>query len=95
MVFYLAPQIISRMRNVKYGNNLLGCGIDLLFCSAAHTKNMLVVIDEMTKVYHPPNTGYDENAAKLLMNNFFNQFSTRERIECKLLRSYIKHKLWS
>ena len=92
IVFYLSPEIIKRMRQLKFGNNLFGWGIDSLFCTASHVMDKLVVIDESVSVFHPQNTGYDEDAARTLGKSFLKQFSRRERLEFELLRTYVKFK---
>lgn len=89
IVFSLSPGIIERMRRVTYGSNPLGWGIDLLFCSAAHVGNGVVVIDDSVKVYHPRQTGYDTQMARQSMDVFMKNFTLRERVQCELLRSYV------
>ncbi len=98
IIFSLAPSMIDRMRKVTYGSNPLGWGIDLLFCSAAHVGNSVVVIDDAIKVYHPQQTGYDTRIARQSMEVFMKNFTLRERVQCELLRSYVngnhmRHKL--
>lgn len=92
IIFYLSPYVINRMRQVNYGNNKFGWGIDALFCSTSHVNNKLVVIDDAVKVLHPQEiTGYDRNLANLGMREFLKQFSHRERVEYELLRTYVVH----
>jgi hypothetical protein len=90
IVFYLSPQIVRRMRKVKFGNNPLGWGIDGLFCAASNVMNKLVVIDEAVKVFHDQKRGYDTFTAKLMLDSFLNEYSPRERVEYELLRAYLK-----
>jgi hypothetical protein len=90
IVFSLSNDIVRRMRKVGFGDNPLGWGIDLLFCSAAHVMNRLVVIDEAITVNHPQDRGYDARLAQKQMAKFFDQFTMAERIECELLRSHVR-----
>ena len=89
IVFYLSPAIIKRMQKVEFGSNPLGWGIDLLMCSAAHVKNKLVLIDESIEINHSESRGYDSKKAELGMVKFYNQFSNRELIQCRLLRAFV------
>lgn len=92
IIFYLSPYVINRMRQVRYGKNKFGWGVDALFCSTAHVNNKLVVIDAAVKVLHPQKvTGYDRDLANLGMREFLKQFSLRERVEYELLRTYVVH----
>ena len=92
IIFYLSPEIINRMRQVSYGGNKFGWGIESLFCSAAHCKSKLVVIDLAVKVLHPlGKTGYDVRAAKHGWVEFLNQFSVMERIKFQLLITFFKY----
>lgn len=92
IVFYISPYIINRMRQVNFGNNKFGWGIDQLFCSYAHINNKLVVIDTAAKVFHNSKiSGYDKNCALLDRNSFFKQFLSRELIEQKLLNTYVRY----
>ena len=90
IVFYLSSDVIDRMRKVDYGSNPFGWGIDLLFCTAAHVSDYLVVVDESIEISHPKLTGYDSNSARVGMANFFKQFSLRERVQVELLTSFVK-----
>lgn len=90
IVFYLSNQIVERMRKVNYDSNKFGWGIDSLFCSVAHTKNKLVVIDRLVKVTHPQEkTGYSRSEAEEQMNIFLNEFSLMERIKYELLTKFV------
>lgn len=92
IVFYISPFIINRMRQINYGNNKFGWGINQLFCSYSHINNKLVVIDITIKVFHNSKIrGYDETLAKLDRNSFYKQFFPRELIEQKLLNTYVKY----
>lgn len=92
IVFYISPEIAERMKEIEYGKNKFGWGIDLLFCSAAHIANKLVVIDTAIKVFHPVSKrGYDGGLAKRLESEFMAQFSVRERMQCQLLTSYVHY----
>lgn len=91
IVFYLSNQIVSRMRQVKYGKNKFGWGIDGLFCAASYVNKKLVVIDTSLKIFHPQGIrGYDDHAAKSGMREFLNQFSLRERLKYHLLVTRIR-----
>lgn len=92
IVFYLSPQIVNRMRKVKYGNNKFGWCIDGLFCSTAYVTNKLVVIDTKIKVFHPQKRGYDKYEAEESAIQFLNQFSLQERLMYELLRGFVKNK---
>ena len=92
IVFYLSSEVISRMRKVSYGDNPFGWGIDLLFCTAAHVLDYLVVVDESIEISHPKLTGYNSHHAKVGMLNFFKWFSRRELIQFELLSSFVKYK---
>ncbi len=90
IVFYLSPQIISRMRRITFGNNKYGWGIGGLFCAASYVYKKLVVIDTAVEVVHPQGRrGYDEGEAKIQMREFFNQFSLMERLEHHLLVTHV------
>ncbi len=92
IIFYLAPSIINRMQKASYDKNLFGWGIDLLFCTASHVMNKLVIIDKKINITHPISvTGYNKKLASLQMNEFLKQFSNRERIECELLVNHVKY----
>ena len=92
IVFYLSPQIISRMRQAEYEKNKFGWGIARLFCATAHVNNKLVVIDTTVKVHHPSDKrGYSSHAAHLGRIEFLKQFSMRERIEIQLLDTYVQY----
>jgi hypothetical protein len=92
IVFYISPFIVNRMRQISYGNNKFGWGIDGLFCSASHINNKLVVIDTSINVLHnSKTTGYDKKLAYLGKSDFLKQFSTRELAEYKLLLSYVSY----
>lgn len=90
IIFSLSAQIIDRMRQVKFGDNLYGWGIGLLFCATAHLKGMLVLVDEEIHVNHPRSRGYDFNAAMMGRANFSRQFSIGERTQCNLLLGYVQ-----
>lgn len=90
IIFALSRRVVSRMRKVTYGNNPMGWGIDLLFCSFAHASNQLVVVDSAVEVQHPKSTGYDVKTAQAGMLNFFEQFSLNERVQAELLRSFVR-----
>ena len=92
IVFSLAPLVITRMRQVRYGGNALGWGIDLLFCASAYVNHLMVVIDSSVRVRHPQQSGYNTEIALNAMNEFLGQFTLRERLECELLRSFISEK---
>ncbi len=89
IVFSLAPPIIRRMRQVRYGQNVLGWGIDLLFCASAYVNHLMVVMDSSVRVSHPQQSGYNTEVAMSAMNGFLRQFTLRERLECELLRSFV------
>ena len=92
IIFYISPEIVKIMRRIKYGKNIFGWGIDLLFCANAHINDKLVVIDTNVRVFHPISTrGYDGKLAKQLENQFLAQLTLRERVECKLLTSYVHY----
>lgn len=92
IVFYLSPQIIRRMKQVNYGNNKFGWGIDGLFCANSFVNNKLVVIDSAVNVYHPSGkTCYDTRTASLLEREFLKQFSLSERLQYELLRTHVKY----
>lgn len=90
IVFALSPEIVSRMRMVRYGSNPMGWGTAGLFCAAAHVMNKLVVIDETVDVQHPQGTGYDTDLAIAGMQKFMSEFSNRECIEFMLLKSHVE-----
>ena len=90
IVFALSTELVKRMKLVKYGDNPIGWGIDLLFCSAAYTFHQLIIIDNTVLVDHPKSRGYKTEEAVTGMNKFFSQFYIQELIQCKLLRSYIE-----
>jgi len=90
IVFYISPFIINRMRQINYGKNKFGWGIDGLFCSSSHVNNKLVVIDTSIKVFHNSKIrGYDGKLAQSDKNSFLKQFLPRELVEYKLLRAYV------
>lgn len=86
--FSLTAPLIERLRRVDYSGNKFGWGIDWLMTCAAFSRNLLVVVDEGVRVYHPPSRGYDGKAASEAMQEFSSQFSLIETI---LLRLLIKH----
>ena len=89
IIFYLSTDVIKRMKKVEFGSNPLGWGIDLLMCSVSHVMNKLVLIDQDIKINHSQSRGYDSKIAELGMVEFSNQFSTRERIQSRLLRAFV------
>ena len=93
IVFYLSPQVTSRMKQVDYGGNKFGWGIDGLFCANAYVNNKFVVIDTGVTVYHPlRKTGYDKGEAMSSEMEFVKkQFTHSERIQYKLLRTYVEY----
>jgi hypothetical protein len=92
IVFYLAPAIVDRMRQVDYETNQLGWGIDFLFCSYAHCIQKWVAIDLMIQVTHPKGvTGYDNQEARRQLDGFLNQFTLNERLQHQLLTTYVKY----
>lgn len=92
IVFYLAPNVIDRMRRVDYDKNEFGWGIDLLFCSYAHMMKKYVVTDLMVEVEHPKEiTGYDIDKALSGKKIFLQQFSMQERITYELLNSHVRY----
>lgn len=90
IIFSLSEEILERMRNVKYGDNLFGWGIGALFCAAAHVMDKLVVIDESVDVFHPKGRGYNAASAKVQREKFLSQYTQRERIELELLQSHVR-----
>lgn len=93
IVFYLSPPVVARMRQVAYGSNLFGWGIDLMFCAAAYAMDTWVVIDDSVEVFHPQNiTGYDAKDAASSMQGFLQQLSMKERIQCELLVGFVSAK---
>jgi hypothetical protein len=94
IIFYLSPDIIRRMRRVKYGANKFGWGIGGLFCSASHVLNKYVTIDISIEAIHPEGMrGYDTNFAKIQMMNFFNQYSIIEKFSTACLQLMFKAKI--
>jgi hypothetical protein len=90
IVFCLAPEVVKRMRALSFGENQLGWGIDLMFCSSAHVMNRLVILDAGVTVQHPKSRGYDADKARALMNRFLLQATLQERISIRLLQSYVE-----
>jgi len=90
IIFYLSSDVVARMRKINYNDNPFGWGIDILFCAYAHVLDYLVVMDEDIRVIHPKLRGYDDDKARSGMMNFAKQFSHRERIQAKLLLSFVK-----
>lgn len=91
IIFSLAPSIINRFRKLKFGKNIYGWGLDILFCVSAHLNDLLVVIDDSINVSHRKGRGYDSRLAKQGMHEFLStQLSTKEFIHYKLLLSYVE-----
>lgn len=92
IVFYISPFIVNRMRQINYGTNKFGWGINGLCCSASHINNKLVVIDTSVNVLHnSKTTGYDKKLALLSKSNILKQFSIRELVEYKMLHTYVAY----
>ena len=55
--------------------------------------NKYVIIDSSIEAIHPEGMrGYDTNLAKIQMMNFLNQYSIAEKIQHRLLTTYVQHK---
>lgn len=92
IVFYLCPEIISRMRQINFGRNKFGWGIGGLFCAASYVNKKLIVIDRAVEVIHPQGRrGYDEQEATKQMHGFLHQFSPIERLQHHLLVTHVNY----
>lgn len=91
IVFYLSPPVIKRMKQINYGNNIFGWGIDALFCASAFANKKLVLIDTAVHVFHPKEKrGYNSNQAKSLEKEFTKQFSLSELIQYELITNFVE-----
>lgn len=73
IIFCLSSDIINRMRQVNYADNILGWGIDWLFVTHAFSTGKLAVVDISVLAKHRISRGYDNISAEKLMLNFLNQ----------------------
>ena len=93
IIFYISPEIVDRMRQIKYGNNKFGWGIGSLFCANSYAQNKFVVIDQKVKVFHPRSKrGYDSAEARRQKKIFLNQYSISEMIQYQLLSTHVHFK---
>lgn len=92
LVFALSPAVLKRMREVRYGSNRFGWGIDVLFCVAAYALRKWVVVDRSVQVAHQPGRGYNSAEAREGMYRFLSQLETMEAVQWALLQGYIRYK---
>jgi hypothetical protein len=89
IVFCLSEQIVERMRQADYSENIYGWGIDIMFSAHAMTIDKLVAVDNAVIARHPTSTGYSKNLAYDQSNLFLQQLSSTERVQYFLSDAYV------
>ncbi len=89
IIFCLSEQIVERMKQADYSENIYGWGIDIMFSAHAMTIDKLVVVDSAVIVRHSTSTGYSKNLAYDQCNLFLQQLSSTERVQYFLSDAYV------
>ncbi|MTW23199.1 hypothetical protein [Allochromatium palmeri] len=91
IVLALSAAVISRLMRMDYEHNQYGWGIGWAALAFAYANQLIAVVDEGIRVFHPRERGYDGRAAKGQMEIFLQQLTQEERMQYQLLDTYIRY----
>ncbi len=79
IVLGLASPVVERLRQLDYGDNNLGWGIDSVAIAFSFAHGLMVVRDDGCRVQHPKSRGYDWRLAVAQWRQFLLQMTEAER----------------
>ena len=90
IVFALSADVMARLRALNYDHNKYGWGIGWAALAYTYANKLIAVVDESIQVLHPRERGYDDRAARHQMEDFLGQLTLEERLQFRLLDSYVR-----
>lgn len=88
-VWALRRPIVARLRQLTFGMNNLGWGIDWAAMAICFGNGMVAVRDPKVMIHHPPGTHYQGGEATAQMNRFLDQLNEGEKALVQLLSTPI------
>ena len=79
IVLGLARPVVERLRQLDYGANNLGWGIDSVAVAFSFAHGLMVVRDDSGRVHHPKCRGYDQRLALQQWHLFLLQMTEAEK----------------